>query len=640
MVTTASLPRSAVPQRGLFRLGLVAVLIFSMFATALMLLASPTGVTAQDETSGIAQFVPDTSLLYAEVELDQSSSQWALAAELVERSGVPDLLPMEDLAETEEGLEELGHTFDGQVAIALTSFPETGETVDTLTESAAGAATDPTALAEGDVPEGWAAIFQPSDPQALYDTILGTTSDDAGATEEVEYNGYTIVVTPAADEFSTGTAVALIDDIVAIASVPEDIEPIIDTVTGDSPPLAEAENFSSLRGQFEAEVLSFGYINGPAILAGAEELDPEALSQVPEDLTASLNAYSAFAFWADDPGFRLDILANPAEGSDVPRAENLDPTFAERVSADSLLYAGGMNLGENASLQYAALLFAQELVGVEAGATPVATQSPEDYADEVFAEAESVIGFNIKTDFLDQMTGQWGFGLTVQNVTASSADIDAVFVSETNDAASVTDVTDKITAIISSQADDSFELSSREVAGSSVTVVDLSESGFPLVLEYGVVNDQFMVGINGGIDDFVSGPEAPLSESDNFTATMDQLPDTYNAVSYVNLEQALPLIDTAIEASSSASTVVDADPACEEYATQEDAQAAFDDDEFENFALDQDYDGIACEDFFAPATPEASPVATASSLNLLSIGSVTFQNDGASGTSVILLIGE
>lgn len=640
MVTIASLPRSAVPQRGLLRLGLVAVLIFSMFATALMLLASPTGVTAQDETSGIAQFVPDTSLLYAEVELDQSSSQWALAAELVERSGVPDLLPMEDLAETEEGLEALGQTFDGQVAIALTSFPETGETVDTLTESAAGVATDPTALTEGDVPEGWAAIFQPSDPRALYDTILGTTSDDAGATEEVEYNGYTIAVTPPADEFSTGTAVALIDDIVAIASVPEDIEPIIDTVTGDSPPLAEAENFSSLRGQFEAEVLSFGYINGPAILAGAEELDPEALSQVPEELIASLNAYSAFAFWADEPGFRLDILANPAEGSDLPQAENLDPTFAEQVSADSLLYAGGMNLGENASLQYAALLFAQELVGVEAGATPVATQSPEDYADEVFAEAESVIGFNIKTDFLDQMTGQWGFGLTVQNVTASSADIDAVFVSETNDAASVTDVTDKITAIISSQADDSFEISSREVAGSSVTVVDLSESGFPLVLEYGVVNDQFMVGINGGIDDFVSGPEAPLSESDNFTATMDQLPDTYNAVSYVNLEQALPLIDTAIEASSSASTVVDADPACEEYATQEDAQAAFDDDEFENFALDQDYDGIACEDFFAPATPEASPVATASSLNLLSIGSVTFQNDGASGTSVILLIGE
>lgn len=614
------------------------MLIVSMFATALTLLASAARAGAQDETSGIAQFVPDTSLLYAEFELDQSSAQWTLAAELVERSGVPDLLPMEDITETEEGLEELGHTFDGQVAIALTTFPETAETVDTLTESAAGVATDPAALAEGDIPEGWAAIFRPSDPQALYETLLET--EETGDTEEVEYKGYSIVVALPQDEFSTGAALALVDDIVVTATTPEDVEPIIDTVTGDTPPLAGSENFSSLRGQFEAEVLSFGYINGPAILAGAEELDPEALSQVPEQLTASLNAYSAFAFWADQPGFRLDILANPADGGDLPQAENLDPTFAEQVSADSLLYAGGMNLGENASLQYAALLFAQELVGVEAGATPIATQSPEDYADEVFAEAESVIGFNIKTDFLDQMVGQWGFGLTVQNVTASSADIDAVFVSETNDAASVADVTDKITAIISSQADDSFEISSREVAGSSVTVVDLSESGFPLVLEYGVVNEQLMVGINGGIDDFVDGPQEPLSASDNFTATMDQLPDTYNAVSYVNLEQALPLIDTAIAASSSASTVVDADPACEQYATQEEAQAAFDDDEFENFALDQDYDGIACEDFFASATPEASPVATASSLNLLSIASVTFQNDGASGTSVILLIGE
>jgi len=633
--------RFGIAKSGPVRTAFVFMLIASLMASTLTILGSSARVSAQDVTDSIAAFVPETSLLYADFELDQSSAQWTLATELVERSGVPDLLSTEDREETDQGLQELGQTFDGQGALVLTRFPVDAATIENLTDSAAGVATDPAALMEGDVPEGWAAIFQPSDAEALYDAVLDMSSQDADAeTEEIEYNGYTIVVLNPADEFSTGTAVALVDDIVAVATVPEDIEPIIDTVNGDTAPLANNENFTNLRGRFEAEVLAFGYVNGPSILAEVEALDSDALSQVPEEFIASLNAFSGFAFWADEPGFRLDILAVPAEGTELPEAETLDPSFASQVPADSLVYAGGMNLGENAGLQYLALIFAQETVGVEPGATPVATQSPEDYANEVFAQAESVVGFNIKTDFLDQMQGEWGFGLTVQNVTESSADIDAVFVSETADAATVTDVTDKITAIVSSEGDESFEISSREVAGSSVTVIDLSESGFPFVLEYGVVNDQFLVGINGGIDDFVNGPDEPLSESENFTATMGQLPETFNAISYVNLEQVLPMIDTAIAATSSSGTLVDADPACEEFETQEEAQAAFDADQFENFALDQDYDGAACEDHFAPASPEASPESAASSLNLLSFGSVSFQNDGTSGTSIILLIGE
>lgn len=639
MVSAASPTTPRLSSGGPARAILSALIALGMLTVSLTAIAWPAGIAAQGAEAGLAAFAPDTSLLYAELELDQSSAQWQLADELVERSGASDLLPMDDMRDTEAGLAELGETFDGQAALVLTTFPDTGATIDTVTDSAAGVATDPAALAEGDIPEGFAVIFKPSDPQALFDSIVELSAEDAGETEEVEYNGYTIRVTSPADEAAAGSAFALVDEIVVASTVAEDVEAIIDVVAGDTAPLADSGSFSSLRGQFESDDLAFGYINGPALLAGAEEQDPEGLAEVPEELLASVNAYSAFAFRADEAGFRLDILANPADGSVLPEADTLDPTFAERVSADSLVYAGGMNLGANASLQYLALLFAEGLVGIDAEATPIATPNPEEYADGVFAQAESVLGFNIKTDFLDQMAGEWGMGLTVANITDSSADVDVVFVSETADATSVADVTDKITAIISSQGEDSFEISSREVAGSSVTVVDLGDAGFPLAIEYGVVDDQFMVGINDGIDDFVNGPEAPLSESENFTATMDQLPETFTSVSYVNLEEALPLIDLAVSGAMG-SDVVDADPACEDYDTQEEAQAAFDEDQFENFALDQDFDGAACEDHFAPATPEASPAPTASSLNLLSIGSVTFQNEGASGTSVIILIGE
>ena len=620
--------------------GIVTILIaIGLLAMSVSAIALPGSVAAQQADDSIAAFAPDTSLIFAELELDQSSSQWQLAAELVERTGATDLLPMEDIRETEEGLAELGAVFDGQAGIVLTTFPETGATLDNVTDSAAGVATDPEALAEGDVPEGFAVIFKPTNPQALYDAIVEMSAEDAGETEEVEYNGYTIRVTAPAAGSATGSAFALVDEVVVGATVAEDVEAIIDVVTGDTPALDTSESFSDLRGQLESDVLAYGYINGPALLEGAREQDPEGLAEVPDELLVSLNAYSAFAFWADDPGFRLDVRANTADGSELPQAETLDPTFAANVPADSILYAGGMNLGANATLQYLALLLAEGLVGIESEATPIATPDPEEYAESVFAQSEGLLGFNIKTDFLDQMVGEWGFGLSAANVTGSSADVDAVFVSETDDATSVADVTDKITAIISSQAGETFEVSSRDVAGSSVTVIDLGDAGFPVVIEYGVVNDQFMVGINEGIDDFVNGPEAPLSEDANFTATMEQLPETFTAVSYVNLQQVLPLVDQAVSGAMG-TEIVDADPACEAYETQEDAQAAFDDDQFENFALDQDFDGMACEDFFAPATPEASPASTVGSLNLLSIGSVTFQDGASSGTSVIILIGE
>ena len=639
MVPASSALKLRIAPGGLARSVVTILIAVALLAMSMSAIALPRSVAAQQTDDSVAAFAPDTSLIFAELELDQSSAQWQLAAELVERSGATSLLPMEDLQETEEGLSQLGAVFDGQAAIVLTTFPETGATLDAVTDSAAGVATDPEALAEGDVPEGFAVIFEPTNPQALYDTIVEMSGEDAGETEEVEYNGYTIRVTTPPVDSGTGSAFALVDEVVVGATVAEDVEAIIDVVTGDTPALDTSESFSNLRGQFESDVLAFGYINGPALLEGAQEQDPEALAEVPEELLASLNAYSAFAFWADDPGFRLDVRANTADGSELPAAETLDPTFAANVPAESLLYAGGMNLGQNAALEYLALLFAEGLVGIDSEATPIATPDPEEYAEGVFAQSESLLGFNIKTDFLDQMVGEWGFGLSAANVTGSSADVDAVFVSETDDATTVSDVTDKITAIVSSQAGETFEVSSREVAGSSVTVIDLGDAGFPVVIEYGVVNDQFMIGINEGIDDFVNGPEAPLADDPNFTATLEQLPETFTSVSYVNLQQVLPLLDEAVSGAMG-SDIVDADPACEAFETQEEAQAAFDDDQFENFALDQDFDGTACEDHFAPASPAASPAPTAASLNLLSIGSVTFQDGASSGTSVIILIGE
>lgn len=646
MIDSAHLRTLPVPRSGTLRVSLVAFIALSFLLASLSPVISPGGAFAQEEQDGTAAYAPETSLLYVNVELDQDSSQWQLAAELAERAGISELIPAEDLADLQTGLSQVGGVLNGEAGLILATLPDTGDfSLDSVGDDAAGIATDPAAVSEGDVPEGWSIVIQPSNPQALYDTFRDTvlSADEDGAaeaTETVDYEGYTIEYVEPVDEFGTGSAIALVDDVVVISTRPDDIEPIIDTATGAVAPLSELDTYADLRGRLEAEVLSFGFINGPEILAGVEEQDPEALAEVPEGLIASLDAYFAFAFWADEPGFRLDTLSLPGEGQELPEAENFDPTFPEAIDGESLIYAGSTNLGQNPGINALALLFAQELVGIEAGATPVAVQDPEAYADEVFAEAEATLGFNIKTDLLDNLVGEWGVAFTAEDIVSLEPTVSGIFASDIEDATAVSDVVNKITAIAEAGSDGSVEISSREVNGSSVTTIDASSSGFPIVIEFGVVGDQLLVGINEGIDTFVNGPEQSLADNATFQATLDALPAEFSAISFINVESLVPLIEDAVSATTPGN-MPDADPACAEFDTQEEAQAAYDEDNFENFALDQDFDGTACEDFFAEgeATPEATP-AFADTINVQSVGTVMFQEDGASGTSTIILIGD
>ncbi|MEJ7900646.1 MAG: DUF3352 domain-containing protein, partial [Thermomicrobiales bacterium] len=260
-------------------------------------------------------------------------------------------------------------------------------------------------------------------------------------------------------------------------------------------------------------------------------------------------------------------------------------------------------------------------------------------ADEIFADAEGLLGFNLKTDVLDQLVGEWAMAGSVANITDLEPTISAIFVTEVDDDETVTGVVETITNMIASQSDDTFTLTSRDVNGSDVTVVDLSESGTPLVLEFGVVDEGLVIGVNEGIDDFVGGQTSPLSDDQTFADTFAELPAEVTSVSYLNIQSLLPLIEDAIALSSTSSTL-DADPACGEFDNQADAQAAYDEDDFENFNLDLDYDGEACEGFFSTAASPEAGVTGIGDINILSVGSVTFNDGDTVGSSTIILIGE
>ena len=615
-----------------------AVLIAGFMASSV---STMTPAVAQSP-SGIADYIPDSALFFGEIELDQTSDQYVKSSELLERANLVGLIPDDELADFQTGVQLIGAFVDGEAGFFLAELPlEEGFGLDDITSDASDVSMNPAVAVGGDVPEGWAIVVRPSDVDTSFNFYSDSAFDeDLADPVESEYGGFTILTQEPADEFSSGVSMAIVDDVIVIASISDDIEPVIDTVNGDLAPLSGDDSYNDVRDSLEADVLVSAYINGPALLDELDEQDPAALASIPEELTASFEVYSGFVFWADDPGFRLDTIALRAEGTAADETSVFEPAFTANIPANSLFYAGGADLGQEPTVNALALLAALGALGMDSldpVATPIA--DPEAYAEQVFADAEAVIGFNIKTDVLDQLVGEWAVAGSVANITDPEPEFEGIFVTEVSDGETVEGVASTITNMIASQAEEGVVLSSRQVNGSDITVLDLSEDGTPIVFEFGVVDNQLLIGVNEGLDGFIGGQAEPLADDATFQDTLAELPSEYTAVSYLNVQSLLPLIEEGI-AMSSTSSVLDNDPSCGEFDTQEEAQAAYDADEFENFSLDLDFDGEACEDFFGASATPATADTGIGEINVLSIGSVTFTDGETSGSSTIILIGE
>ena len=124
--------------------------------------------------------------------------------------------------------------------------------------------------------------------------------------------------------------------------------------------------------------------------------------------------------------------------------------------------------------------------------TPV---DPEEITEQVFADAEEFLGFNIQTDLLDQLSGEWAVAGTTDLSSGS-----ALLLSEVEDPEVVAEVVAEVTELLEENSDGSFTLSSRTTAGVEVTVIEADADGIPLTIEFGVIDDVLAVGINGWLD--------------------------------------------------------------------------------------------------------------------------------------------
>lgn len=611
----------------------------------------PAGVASAQTVESVADSVPGNSLFYAEFELDQTSAQFELSAELIERANFDALIPDEEEDSLTDAVDTLGLVVDGEVAVFVDEIPvDELVSVADMAQDATDLGTDPMTAATEEIPQGWAVVVRPTNAEQAFDFYQSLVfGDEDVVTVDTTYGGFDIQTSEPIDEYDTSASIALVDDVIVFASNAEDIHPVIDTVNGDVEALSATTGFGDLRAYFEPEVLSFAYVNGPAIIEQVEAAGGQEALDYIESEGASLDYNHGMAFWAVEDGFQIDSISIPGDGVEMPVVTPYENTFAANLPADSIAFSGGMNIGSNPGVEAAALAIAQGIISQETGvammSTPVA--DPEVMADEIFAEAEDVIGFNIKTDVLDSIVGEWAAAGTIGEFDLESESLpefSAAFVTQITDEAGITSATDAITEQIEAENDPAVVVSSRDLDGNAITVVTVSDADIEFVLEYGVVGDTFAIGINQPVE-FATTPATPaLADDAVFTQTFETLPqDDMTSVSYTNLGLVMPLVQDVIEMSSSMSGMsseLDADPDCGTYASQEEAQVAYDEDSFELWNLDLDFDGEACEDYFAPASAATPEAVVSESVNLLSMGTVTYNDGVAIGSSTVILIGE
>lgn len=674
------------PQRG--AIGLRLALIAALFGGAAVAANGAGGTApaaAQEAAPATAGVVPESALVYLTVNLDFESDQWLGVDGLLGRVGFPTAVDDGRRLLDEElrrdpataGIEvddllggELGIVISEPAVSALFAPSATSQgavpSLETSEASPVGSPlASPAASTASEPATGVAAVLSANDPDAAFALLDREFRADgvgsAGGIEEIDYRGTTIAA-------GGGGALARVDDLVLVAATPADLEPLIDTAAGETAPLTAFGPMTDALAALNDETALFGFVNGerigdaltgigldPAVLvASVAAISPDAAA------AASLDFHAGFALWADDPGLRFDTVTVPPPGGSLPPAPANAATMAdERVTADSLYFAAGNDLGANGSLDVVALALAAALtegMGEATGATPpVGTTDDLSPAaiDERFAAAERILGFDLRADLFDRMVGEYALAFSAGDVFRGEG-LGFVFASGVDEPPVVADTMRRIARLMETAGAGMLDVRTHQVEGETVFDARVlgREDGIAVTsppLEFGVVDEQVVIGLGSGMDDYAVGPADPLADDEQYRRVMATLPSEHYQVAYLDLRWlASPLgaLLGSIDLSPADGGPADADPACAAHDDVAAAQAAYDADPVANGALDADFDDLACEDFVAGDGAAATPAVpdTAGGDGNLSalqaIGFAAFNEGNTRRSSTILYIAE
>jgi hypothetical protein len=529
-------------------------------------------------------------VLFHAFDLDRDGGQWQQTGALLERVGLPNALELWEETVLEEGARkgdfteaDLDALLGGELALVVT--PLAVERVVEHHEMRQQRGDDDATPMAGawDEPHGVTAVLLAGDPEAAWDYVEGQVADLAARhdvpVEEISHGGGELLWIEMPDPRARltehiegalgdsdleqalaglmgetgmhgrpGFAAGRAGDFIIAGVNQADVTEIIDVVDGTTDSLADSTEAQQVAAELPAETLSFTYLDGEAILdAVGEQMVQKLQAMMSPTDQAVWQAQSGLAISAVEPGFRIDAVAVPGEGGDLGSAAIAnDPAItaaAEQVPAGTFLYQAGV-VPENA-FAGAAYMLALAVNGEMAdeewqGGGHNQLPSEEEIEEEI-ATAAATLGFDPRSELFDLLGGEFIAFSSFPTFDMNGFGLDAVAAVATTDPDTLNETTQKIAASIE-RAGMGADVSVREVDGDTIYVVSSPEMAEGPSLEFGVVDDQVVVGTSGGIEDLMTEPTASLADDPQYQTVMDFLPSEYHQVTYVNIGQVVDVL--------------------------------------------------------------------------------------------------
>lgn len=669
-------PVSSPAKRGSFvvRSVAVAALLLSLvtgtvYAQSASLLGQDATPVAGDGGPVTAAAAPGDATAFVAINLDPESEQFQTSAALSGSSGLIELFDLvtgldESDADDVSGFYEgLGATELGVVIPAVS----TGQ-VESLSETSTDEVPE---IAETDI----RFVLATTDPEGAFDFLVERIPDLSGAaasdTTESDYNGVTIVSLPDTPSGDTMINLALVEDLIIATPTIEGIESSIDVAQGTGEAITGNARFQDVASQLDGDAMLFAYTDSTALF------DDPATAELLDEMGIDLSTLGQFNVYgglqvsadADAPGFRVNTVSFPNPESDATpaAAPDFSSDLTAQVPDSTMIYLGGNDLGQLLGPIVAVALASTlavdvaedltvgpEVIAAEEAGTPgadadaseeatdedAADVAPETDEDQTSEEDLAAIS-DVVVGFLTLLTGEYVVAVEAPEITSLS-DPNSLFVLVASgiEGGPLVDSLLELASDTLAGDDTDLTVTSEVVDGATLYTATSGEGAAAIRFTYGIVDDQLLIGLGDSVQTFLDGTDASLADDPQFQETFAALgvaPDE-GAVVYLDLATLLPLVQAGSELLAGTDGGPDADPACEEYDSQADAQAAYDEDPFEQSSLDQDFDGEACEDAFGtPATPE--PMLTDIDFSgVVAYGQVTYQGDGFTASEGLFLV--
>jgi hypothetical protein len=512
-------------------------------ALALLLVASGVGLIADAPARAqgtallsLSSVTPDSVLFYGEISLDTGSAQLQQLDDLLLRLGSEDSL----IDAINESADETAADVDlagAEIAIAvlpaalesgadasteLVDAANTGELLEDLTETGVGADT-----------KGVVVIIRPVDITAFESSAR---ESEGIPTETETYLGAEIVTY---DDAEGDPSSYVFDGDFAFAGTnADDLKPFLDAARGETAVLSELEAFQTASDLLSQDRVAFAFTNGPALFDAIEaqaEAQDEPLVDEAMTMFEAYGEYSGLVVSAAPEGIRLDSVLVPEDGSAdaVASGTAADLELAERMPIDTVLFASGFDLGQSAAMNLIGIgLISAVVGGLSDFETDEELASPTPVSvDDMYEQIEMLLGFNLKLDFIDQLSGPFALGLW--NIDAEIPS--AALVSGVEDATVLGDTLGTVSQLIQAAGQGETNVTSLSVNGGTLDHVEFESDGSTIDIDYGVVGDEFVVSLGGGAEAVMNGPTESLADSSTYVNALSLLPAEHQAIYFVDI---------------------------------------------------------------------------------------------------------